>query len=138
MMAAMIVPITAFYAALLAALLAVLSLRVIMFRRANRVSLGTGDDKALERRVRAQGNAAEYIPVFLILLGLGELNGFAEIGLHGFGLAFLIGRLMHGFAFSFSDGNMAFRVGGMQLTIWPLLLFAAWHLYATAGVVLAG
>ncbi|MEQ8665043.1 MAG: MAPEG family protein [Rhodospirillales bacterium] len=132
------VPITAFYAALLTIWFAVLSLRVIMFRRSNRVSLGTGDSPTLERRIRAQGNAAEYIPVFLILLGLGELNGFAEIGLHGFGLAFMIGRLMHGYAFSFSDGKMSFRVGGMQLTIWSLLLFAAWHLVAVAGPILAG
>ena len=134
----MVVPVTAFYAGVFAIVFAALSIRVIMFRRKNRVSLGTGDNRALERRVRAQGNAAEYMPMFLILLGLAELNGLQEIGLHGFGLAFFIGRLMHGYALSFAGGAMAFRVGGMHLTIWSLVLLGIWHVYMTAGAVLAG
>lgn len=62
--------ITSVYAAAIALLLLALSWRVIEARRAGRVSLGDGGDRALLRRIRAQGNCAEYAPMGLILLAL--------------------------------------------------------------------
>ena len=62
--------VTAFYAALLAPLFVVLSVRVILFRRGSGSTLGDGGDPVLLRRIRVQANFAEYVPLALILMGL--------------------------------------------------------------------
>lgn len=122
--------VTGLYAGLCAVLMVVLSLRVIASRKANRVSLGSGGVDGLERRIRAQGNAAEYLPIGLILLGVAEINGAPDLLLHGFGVTFLLGRVLHAYAFSFTDGNMRMRVSGMQLTIWSLLVMGVYTIVA--------
>ncbi len=66
-------PITAFYAALLAVLFLVLSFRVIGVRRGQRVEIGDGGDKELLRRMRVHANFAEYVPLALVLLALAEV-----------------------------------------------------------------
>lgn len=109
-------PVTALYAALLAPLLIVLSVRVIAFRRAERVSLGDGGHSALQRRVRAHANFIEYAPFALILLGLLESLRGAPLVLHAVGAAFLAGRIAHAIALSNPRGIMALRVAGMALT----------------------
>jgi len=109
--------VTALYAGLLGLLLVLLSARVILARRSRRVSLGSGGDAELERRIRAQGNLAEYAPMGLILIGLLESGGSPPAVLHTLGLPLLAGRLLHGWAFSFTEGNAAARTGGMALTL---------------------
>ena len=105
----------------LAVLLVVLSMRVVNVRRSERVSLGTGQSPRLERRVRAQGNLAEYAPFGIALVALCELNG-APWWLVGVpAVTFLIGRAMHGYALSFTDGDLRFRVLGMQLTLYAII-----------------
>ena len=56
------VTITAAYAAILAVLFVVLSRNVIVIRRRRRIAIGAESDPDLLRRVRAQGNFAEYAP----------------------------------------------------------------------------
>ena len=65
-------PITAFYAALLAALFLYLSVRVIGWRRDRRVEFGHGEDFELLRRMRVHANFAEYVPFAIVLMGLAE------------------------------------------------------------------
>ncbi len=108
--------ITTIYAAIIALLFLALSFRVITYRRGNLISLGDHGDKALETRIRAQGNCAEYAPIGLILLGLVELNGAAPIIIHLLGLMLLAGRLMHGIGFWGDRPVMLLRVWGMLLT----------------------
>ena len=67
-------PITTLAASALALLLFVVSLRVIFFRRKNRISIGDGGEEELAYRVRAQANLTEYAPITLILIGLAELQ----------------------------------------------------------------
>lgn len=114
-------PITGIYAGLLAFLLVGLSLRVTFHRRTLRVGLGDGDEVSLTRLIRAHGNFVEYVPIALVLLALAELNGLPALFLHGVALVFLVGRLMHASALSLSASNPLLRVGGMQLTLWPLI-----------------
>jgi uncharacterized membrane protein YecN with MAPEG domain len=63
-------PITALYAALLTMLFVVLSVRVIAMRRGSGAALGDGGNPELLRRIRVQGNFAEYVPLGLVLLRL--------------------------------------------------------------------
>ena len=64
--------ITAFYASLLAVLFLFLSVRVIGWRREQRVEIGHGEDSELLRRMRVHANFAEYVPFTLLLMALAE------------------------------------------------------------------
>ena len=116
--------IVALYASSLAIWLVILSTRVIALR-GNPIfrwfAFGHNNKKALDRAIRAQGNLIEYAPLFIILLLLAEMMGFSAAMLHGFGLAFSIGRLMHGVCFGFMRQNLFLRIAGTALTLFPLL-----------------
>ncbi len=110
-------PITTLLASTLLAWLLVLSWRVIRFRQSGGASLGDGGDKALQRKIRAQANLTEYAPLFVILMALLELQRGNVAVLALLSVAFLLGRLAHGYALAFTDGNVIGRVGGMGLTL---------------------
>ncbi len=114
-------PITTLSACALSLLLIILSLRIINVRRGEKVSLGSGDNQTLERRIRAQGNLIEYGPMGLILIGLAELQNTNTFLLGTAAAAFVMGRLLHGYALSFTDQAMRPRVTGMMLTLFGLL-----------------
>lgn len=99
-----------------------LSLRVVGRRRAAQVSLGTGGDAELEQRVRAHGNAAEYIPATMLGLYIVASLGAPLWAVHAIGIAFTLGRVLHGFGLS---GNLApARAFGMVLTWLGMLAVA--------------
>lgn len=110
-------PITTALATAMLAWLLILSWRVIQGRQSSGASLGDGGDKSLERRIRAQGNLTEYAPLFVVLIALLELQGGHALILSLLALAFVLGRLSHGFALAFTSGNVAGRIGGMLLTL---------------------
>ena len=112
--------ITLFFAALVAIWQLVLSTRVIRYRRENLVEIGAGKGRTLEFRMRAQGNLTEYSPIALILMALLELNGLPAFALIALGVMLLVGRLAHGWSFSFADGQMRYRVIGMALTLFMI------------------
>jgi len=117
--------ITALYASLLALWLVFLSFRVIALRGSPVfafLNINTNDDEMLQRAIRAHGNLTEYAPMMVILLYLLETNGTDPGTLHSIGLAFLIGRLMHGICFGFMKSSMPLRIGGTVLTLTPLLI----------------
>lgn len=91
----MIVPVSAVFASALAVLLLVLGYRVSTFRLKYRKGVGHTDDPDFESAVRAHGNLAEYAPIFLILLVVGELNGVGSQVIYWVGLTFVVGRLLH-------------------------------------------
>lgn len=109
--------VTALYAGLIGCLLLVLAARVILLRRSAKVGWGDGGNRVLNRRIRAFGNCTEYAPFGLLLLALIELNGAPDWTLHSIGLLLISGRALHGWSFSFTDGHMGARVGGMGLTL---------------------
>ncbi len=87
--------ITSIYGSFLALFLIVLAIPVLKLRRGLRVGLGDGGHDSLRQAVRAHGNAAEFIPMFVILLAIYELNHASAISLHIFGAVFLAARLAH-------------------------------------------
>lgn len=119
--------VTALYAALLALLLSILSIRVIGLRGNPAfafIAQGRGDDELLQRAIRAQGNLTEYLPTMLILLYFLETSGLSTGLLHALAGAFLIGRVMHGVCMGFMRSSMPLRVGGTALTLLPLMAAA--------------
>ena len=117
-------PITALYAGLLALLYLLLAFRVVAVRRSAAIGLGDGGNALLFTRIRIHGNAAEYIPLALLLMLLLEINGTSTGWLHGLGVALLIGRVAHVQGLSQSEGASAGRLVGNVLT-WGVILAAA-------------
>lgn len=124
--------ITSLYASLLAILFLILSIHVIKARRHYQVALGHSQEDELQKRIRAQGNFIEYTPLFLIMLLLAELNQLYTIAIHTFGIAFLLGRILHSYGLTrqevYEEGKLvkggSLRVRGMQTTFGCLGLLA--------------
>lgn len=113
--------ITGIYAALSALLIVLLAIRVIARRKSERIGIGDGNDKVLAKRVRAHANAAETLPIGLILLLVLEWNQTMPWILHVFGIVLLIGRLLHAYGMSISSGASMGRLLGMILTLTALI-----------------
>jgi uncharacterized protein len=117
-------PITAFYAALLAGLFLFLSVRVIGWRRERRVEFGHGEDFELLRRMRVHANFAEYVPFALLLMALAESMEPPNLLLHAAGIVLVAGRIIHAYGVSQSPPIMRFRVYGMAMTITAIAIAA--------------
>lgn len=120
----MTLTITPIYAALTALIFLVLSWRVILYRRANVISLGDSGDKNLLKRMRAQANCAEYAPIALLLILLTELAGAPAVAVHLLGLALVVGRALHAFGFASTPQKIILRQIGMALTLGAIALSA--------------
>jgi uncharacterized membrane protein YecN with MAPEG domain len=119
--------ITALYAGLLALFVVALAGRVANLRFSTHQGLGDGDDVTLRRAVRVHGNAIENIPLALLLLLLAELLGLPPNWLHAFGIAIVVGRLLHAFGLSRHSGYSRGRFFGIGVT---------WIAISTMAVVL--
>jgi len=120
----MALAVTTFYAGLCALILIWLAFQVIGRRRGAKISLSDGGDEALQRLTRAHSNAAEWMPIFLILLAGVESLGAPGFVLHLAALPFVAGRFVHGWHFVTAREDFRFRVLGMHLTLWALLVLA--------------
>ena len=114
------------YVALSLIILYRISVNVIIFRRKHKVSLGDKGHEDLARRIRAQGNFTEFIPLFLIsLIGLEWICSTKEIPyyliyIHLIGITFILGRLFH--IKGMYDESIFFRRNGMRITFYSFLL----------------
>jgi uncharacterized membrane protein YecN with MAPEG domain len=124
----MLVPITALYAAILTLILIALAINVTMHRRQLRVGLGDGSNPVMLRMVRIHGNAAEYIPIAVLLMLIYELNGGSHTTLHLCGCALILGRVLHAAGLWNSDGQSAGRAIGQSLTWLTILALVATNL----------
>jgi len=97
--------ITPVYLGLLSILFFWMSLRISLMRMK-----GFGTDDATKddfrRAVRSQGNAAEYMPMGLILLLVMELQGAPGGLVHLFGIALVAGRVGHFVGFSLAPQRL--------------------------------
>ena len=121
-----------FYAAILAVIFIFLSARVIVARRQFRITVGFGGHQVLERRIRVQGNFAEYVPITIILLTFMELYGSAKWLIHVLCIALILGRSLHAYCVSRTDEDIRQRRAAMILT------FGVLFIAATSVVVYAG
>jgi len=122
----MILPISLTIAGAAAILHVWLSLRVSRLRRPLNVGVGDGGNEVLLRRIRAHGNFAENVPLFLILLGLLEFATGGHLWLWGASILFILARLLHVFGMDRPGANWM-RVTGVAIS-WAALL--ALGLYA--------
>ncbi len=116
----MILPITLTFAGAAAILHVWLSVRVSRLRGPLKIGVGDGGNETLARRMRAHGNYAENMPLFLILVGLLELGTGGGLWLWGAGILFILARIAHAFGMDRQGAN-PLRVGGISLS-WAVLL----------------
>ena len=128
----MIPTIVPFYAAVLGLIFIFLSARVVAARRQFRVRLGSGGHQLLERRIRVQGNFAEYVPITIILLTFLELYGGAKWLIHVLCIGLVAGRCLHAYCVGRTDEDIRQRRAAMVLT------FGALFVAATSVVVYSG
>lgn len=125
----MIPTITPVYAALLALVFLVLSVRVIRVRRGAKIALGDGEDKTLLSRTRAHGNFAEYTPLALVLILMVEMQGGPGWLIHGLGVLLLAGRIAHPWGLTREPKDFRGRVAGMMMTFFALGIGALANLW---------
>ena len=127
--------IIAFWTLPLALIFLWLSLRVIRYRRAEWIPLGSGGNAALERAVRAHANFAEFVPFAVLLLLLAEWGGAWPWLLHALGALLVTARLSHGMGMVQDPEDYRFRVFGMMGTFSVMGIAAV---AAFLGAVLRG
>ncbi len=99
-----------------------LATRVALYRKSSKVSFGDGDDRELLRRTRAHGNCAEYMPIGVVLLVIVELTGAPALVVHLLGVALVLSRVMHAYAFVVRPMNYVVRRYGMLLNLGMMLV----------------
>jgi len=115
--------ITSQLTALAAVSLVGLSFSVSLKRMKAGTDIGMGDDPGLLRRIRAQGNFIEYVPLALILCAVAELRGVSPSWLWALAGLLVVGRAAH--ATGILTGSTPLRAIGMLATYASLLTGAA-------------
>jgi len=116
----MILPISLTIAGACALLHIWLSVRVSQMRRLHKVSVGDGDNPQVRNRMRAHGNFAENVPIFLVLLALVEVGVGSEFWLWIVAILFVVARVLHPYGMDRPGANV-FRLLGI-LGSWLVLL----------------
>jgi uncharacterized membrane protein YecN with MAPEG domain len=119
--------VTSGYAAVLALIFFALSVWVVAGRAGFKVNHGDGDNPTLNRRIRAHGNFAEYVPLILILVALLEARATSSYIIHALLLPLVIARALHPFGMVAREGSpqqVVCRGGGTMVT-WVVLVVAA-------------
>ena len=116
--------VTPLYAGLLGLWFLLLSVRVVQGRGQHGINLGDGGNATLMRRIRGHANFAEYVPLTLLLIAVLELSHQSLYLIHALGLALLVARVLHGYAFAFTEHFKFGRMVGTALTFAVLLIAA--------------
>lgn len=116
-------PITGTVAALASVALVALSVPVSLRRKKVDTRIGMGDDPTLLRRIRAQGNFIEYVPLALIVLALCEYRAVPGVWVYTIAVLLVLGRAFH--TAGMLSGWTPIRATGMLATYGALLVGAA-------------
>ena len=126
----MIIPITALYAALLAAILCWLTVRIGLLRGKTRISMLDGGNAEVAVAMRRHGNFVEHVPLLLILMAIIEVNDGNAVFLHVVGILLVICRIAHPFGLHHDRVQTPMRMlgaGGTFVLTIALGLVALWQ-----------
>ncbi len=99
-----------------------LMVRIGQVRNSLKVWVGDGGEDAIIRRMRAQANFIENVPITLLLFGLVEMAGKGGIWLAPLGAVFLLGRVAHGFGMDAEGFKAGRSIGAMTSMLTQLIL----------------
>jgi uncharacterized protein len=115
---------TTLYLGLFALLMLILKINVGRVRSSQKVGFGDGNNEAVQRAIRVQGNAVEDVPFVLFgLVGLALLSA-PVILIHGIGASFFVGRVLHAIGLGGSSGSSFGRMAGTIISTLALLVTA--------------
>jgi hypothetical protein len=123
----MSVTISTIYAAILGLLFVPFTFYVGSYRVKHKILLLDGGDKELARRIRAQGNFVETVPLAVLM----ELNGASDTWLHSLGVVLVVARVMHYLTIATNPANTVPRALGMVGTLGVYLAAAGWLLVSS-------
>jgi uncharacterized protein len=126
----MLLSVTALYAGLLALVGIAIAGFAGRARVAAGVSLGDGGKPQLLEAMRRHANFVEFVPLFLVLLAIVEINGLARTWVHALGLIVLVARIVHPFGIKMDTMNTLPRFIGTVGTFLPTVavaLIAVWQ-----------
>ena len=109
--------ITPYYAAILALLFIILSIRTIKTRREHKVAIGDGGEKSILRASRVHANFSEYVPFTILLIAILEMQSYSDWMIHGLCVALVAARIAHAYGVSQANENFKFRIFGTATTI---------------------
>lgn len=112
--------VTPLYAAVLALMFVVLSVRTLRLRRQLRIAVGDRGDKQMLRSMRVHANFAEYVPFSLLLIYMLEANNGTSVLIHALCVCLVVGRLSHAYGVSRVAEDHRYRVFGMSMTFTAL------------------
>jgi uncharacterized protein len=110
------------YAAILVLMFVLLSIRVIQMRASAKIGIGTGNDPAMERRIRVHGNFAEYVPLALLLLAFMEMQQHSRYLIHILCIVLILARVVHAIGVTPVEENFPMRVGSVLATFAVLVI----------------
>ena len=125
--------------AVLIILQAILMATVGAHRAKSGINLGTGEDPALERKIRRHGNLAENAALFVVVLALAEMTVVPDNVVRIFAIVFIVARIFHAIGISNQAGAqggeggkffVAARVIGATGTLLPFLALGGYLLYS--------
>jgi len=122
--------ISTLYAAILGLLFVPATAYVGFYRVQSNILLLDGGDQELARRIRAQGNFIETVPLAVILIILMEFNGASAAWLHTLGLVLVLSRITHYLTIATNPANRAPRALGMAGTLGVYIAAGIWLLSA--------
>lgn len=121
-------PITLVTACVAGLMLIWLSVRVISVRFKGEVVIGDGDSEDLLFKIRTHANFSEYVPLFLIILGLVEGAGGGSTLLMILAGVFIVARVCHVLGMG-SEANLTFRQLGIVGTFLCIACTSLYGLY---------
>ena len=121
-------PITLVTACVAGLMLIWLSVRVIQSRLKDEVLIGEGNSEELLFKIRTQANFSEYVPLFLIILGLVESAGGHATALMVLAGVFIAARVLHVFGMG-AQANLTFRQLGMVGTFLCMAVMSLYGIY---------
>ena len=110
------------YAAILVLIFVFLSARVIQMRASAKIGIGTGNDPAMERRIRVHGNFSEYVPLSLLLLTFMEMLHLSRYLIHVLCIVLIVARIVHAIGVTPVNENFPMRVGSVLATFAVLVI----------------
>lgn len=126
--------------AILIILQALLMIAAGAYRGKSGISLGTGDDPVMERKVRRHGNLAENAGLFVAVLALAEMTVVPNIVVQYIAVAFIVARIFHAVALSSAvgaqggEGSKFFVVARIIGALGTFLSFLALGGYILTGL----
>jgi hypothetical protein len=112
------------YAAILMLMFVLLSIRVVQMRASAKIGIGTGNDPAMERRIRVHGNFSEYVPLALLLLTFMEMLHLSRYLIHVLCIVLIVARIVHAVGVTPVNENFPMRVGSVLATFAVLVIAA--------------